>query len=144
MNYLKAACEKLGCDPECVLTHHVYEDHIALVVDNGIKGCPKYEVPLSELVVILEAGEYTASEEVLPDGVQIEGHQGEVEEYIRRGLKKITEALDNYTVEEPDITEGARELALEHRLDISLIEGSGKGGRITKRDVQEVIDAEYS
>ena len=46
---LAAACKLLGVDESAVLSHRVYEDHIALVVDKGIAGCPKYVVKLDEL-----------------------------------------------------------------------------------------------
>lgn len=49
MDYLKLACDRLGVEPGKVMTHRVYEDHIALVVDNGRLGCPKYTIPLSDL-----------------------------------------------------------------------------------------------
>ncbi|MFQ5691089.1 MAG: 50S ribosomal protein L21 [Gemmatimonadota bacterium] len=42
---------------------------------------------------------------------------------------------------ELDITEVARALAEEHGLDLARIEGSGKGGRILKSDVEKAIKA---
>lgn len=50
-DYLKAACEHVGATPEQVMVHRVDEANqvFVLVVDNGIKGCPKFEIPLSEL-----------------------------------------------------------------------------------------------
>lgn len=38
------------------------------------------------------------------------------------------------------ITPVARKMAEEHMLDISLIQGTGPGGRITREDVQKVVD----
>lgn len=49
MDYLKLACDRLGIEPGKALAHKVYDDHIAIVVDNGIKGCPKHILPLSSL-----------------------------------------------------------------------------------------------
>lgn len=43
--------------------------------------------------------------------------------------------------EDVDITGAARELALEHGVDVARIEGTGKDGRILKSDVQEAIDS---
>ena len=43
-------------------------------------------------------------------------------------------------VEEVDITGAARELAEEHDLDYTTLEGTGKDGRILKSDVREAID----
>lgn len=53
-DYLKAACEHVGATPEQVLAHRVdsADQVFVLVVDNGIKGAPKYEIPLSELITV--------------------------------------------------------------------------------------------
>jgi 2-oxoglutarate dehydrogenase E2 component (dihydrolipoamide succinyltransferase) len=40
-----------------------------------------------------------------------------------------------------DLSPGARKLATEHDVDASAVTGSGRGGRITKEDVQSHIDA---
>ena len=50
MDELKAASEKVGFDVSQVLTWAIRDDALHVVVDNGIKGCPKYIIPLSELV----------------------------------------------------------------------------------------------
>ena len=39
------------------------------------------------------------------------------------------------------VTPAARKLAAEHKIDTSQLAGSGPGGRITREDVQKVIDA---
>lgn len=46
---LEKACSLLGEDIERVMTFRVYDDHINLVVDNGLRGAPKYSVPFSDL-----------------------------------------------------------------------------------------------
>ena len=48
-DYLKRACAALDEDPAAVLSYRVYAERIALVVDHGIRGCPKFSVPLSAL-----------------------------------------------------------------------------------------------
>ena len=48
-NYLDRACEHLGVDRGSVIKHRVQGDDYIVIVDNGIKGCPKYYVPLSQL-----------------------------------------------------------------------------------------------
>lgn len=55
-DYLKAACTYVGATPEQVIVHRVDEAEqvFVLVIDNGIKGCPKYEIPLSELIAVAE------------------------------------------------------------------------------------------
>jgi hypothetical protein len=50
MDYLSLACRHLDVEPDKVLAYKQYEDHLAIVVDNGIAGCPKYLIPLAELV----------------------------------------------------------------------------------------------
>lgn len=50
MSHLTAACEYLSIDETAVLSHRVTDDAVVVVVDRGIKGCPKYTIPLSELV----------------------------------------------------------------------------------------------
>ena len=51
------------------------------------------------------------------------------------------EEAEPEAAEEIDITGAAEELAEEHGLDLSTIEGTGKDGRILKSDVQEAIEA---
>lgn len=56
---LSEACHKLSIDSTQVKTwrvyrghttlHHDATDYVALVVDKGIKGCPKFIVPLADL-----------------------------------------------------------------------------------------------
>jgi len=46
---LAAACLHVGAELDRVIDYAVYDDRIAMVVNNGVKGCPKYVVPLVEL-----------------------------------------------------------------------------------------------
>ena len=50
-NELVRACQYLDVKEGAVLSFKVYEaeGYITLVIDNGIKGCPKYTIPLDEL-----------------------------------------------------------------------------------------------
>lgn len=48
-DYLTRACDHLGVDPSSVLSHRIGAGEIVLVVDKGIKGSPKYTIPLSTL-----------------------------------------------------------------------------------------------
>lgn len=41
----------------------------------------------------------------------------------------------------PDVTEAAATLAAENGVDLDAVEGTGENGRITKDDVQKVLDA---
>ena len=47
---LESACEYLGVDKGSVLKHRVQGDEYIVIVDKGIKGCPKYHIPLSQLI----------------------------------------------------------------------------------------------
>jgi hypothetical protein len=59
-NYLDRACEQLGVDKGSVIKHRVQGDEYVVIADKGIKGCPKYVIPLSQLETIDEV------EELLP------------------------------------------------------------------------------
>lgn len=48
-DYLILAAEYLGVEVDSIIDGNVYDDHIAVVVDKGIAGCPKYLIPLSAL-----------------------------------------------------------------------------------------------
>jgi len=48
-NYLERACAVLGENPGDVMAHAVYNDHITIVVDHGIAGCPQFTVRLDDL-----------------------------------------------------------------------------------------------
>src|SRR5262249_50400124 len=39
------------------------------------------------------------------------------------------------------VTPAARKLAEEHKINLSLVTGTGPGGRVTREDVQKIIDA---
>ena len=66
MDYLKLACNNLNIASDKVVSHRVYEDHIVLVVDNGVSGCPKYTISLTDL------SEPEETAEQLPDGEYID------------------------------------------------------------------------
>ena len=53
-DYLDLACIYLGIEGEKVLDYAITADEVVVVVDNGIKGCPKYRIPLSELITATE------------------------------------------------------------------------------------------
>ncbi len=40
---------RFNVDPVAILTYTVYDDHVSVVVNRGIAGCPKYYIPLTEL-----------------------------------------------------------------------------------------------
>jgi hypothetical protein len=48
-DYLALACTYLNVSVGQVISHKIYSDHISLVVDKGIAGCPKYSLSLSGL-----------------------------------------------------------------------------------------------
>ena len=62
MDALLSACRLLGVDPDRVIKFRLEGDEAVVIVDNGIKGCPKYRVPLSDLPEpVTEAGDVNAS-----------------------------------------------------------------------------------
>ncbi len=48
-DYLERACEYLGVDKGSVINPRIQGDDYVLIVDKGIKGCPKYYIPLHQL-----------------------------------------------------------------------------------------------
>lgn len=49
---VKRACQIVGADPKRVIKSRQTGEAVIVIVDNGIKGCPKYIVPLSDLEVL--------------------------------------------------------------------------------------------
>ncbi len=62
-------------------------------------------------------------------------------EKAKAGQAEPTEKVEPTTVDAAaiEITDAARELAEEHGIDLSTIEGSGKEGRILKSDIESAI-----
>ena len=54
MDYLSAACARLGVSPDQVLVCRMDGDDLVVVVDRGVAGCPKYRLPLATLEPIAE------------------------------------------------------------------------------------------
>jgi len=68
-DYLKLACLHLGVEEGSVLASSLnaeLEQYI-IVVDNGIKGCPKYRIPLSKLDALDEPAEVVELELPIDD-----------------------------------------------------------------------------
>lgn len=49
MDWLDLACKRLQVSPSKILSHKIYDEHIAVVVDNGIAGAPKFSLSFAEL-----------------------------------------------------------------------------------------------
>ena len=70
MDYQKLALEYLGARPDQLMKFRVEVDAVAIVINNGVKGCPKYRIPLEDLqpvgvdVVALEADEVAIPHEL--------------------------------------------------------------------------------
>ena len=103
------ACAALGLDAGRVVSSRVYPDRVGLVVDNGIAGCPKYSVPLSDLV------------------------QPEPEPEQAPKPKPWTPGR---FAPQPNATAAAIREAGERGLDLFGIKGTGTDGRITLGDVK--------
>lgn len=48
-DYLRRACAQLGIEQDSVIEHRKEGDDLVILADLGIKGAPKYRVPLSQL-----------------------------------------------------------------------------------------------
>jgi hypothetical protein len=110
-----AACAYVGADPERVIKRRIEGDQVILIVNNGILGCPKYTIPLSDL----DLTAYTDVEDLGDDVV----------------AEKLAEAINTRLY---DATPAALVLADKHKIDLATVHGTGVGGRITKRDVESL------
>jgi hypothetical protein len=63
---LTLACNNVGVDRDQVVTHEIYEDHIAFVTDQGIAGGKKYLVPLAYLEPMASVEPVTVKSEPEP------------------------------------------------------------------------------
>ena len=45
--------EYLNVKPEQIMASHEADGVVTVVVDNGIAGCPKYAIPLSDLAIVV-------------------------------------------------------------------------------------------
>lgn len=186
LDYLEWACAHLGLDDEKILKWGIRGGDIFVILDMGIKGCPKYVVPLTSLddkraaaeaeldALLAVAGDTLTDEERLV--LSNLGDQGEIEHAedssdapeIKPDLTLLTEEdLVPANLDEPELspelaalldeptepelayveftnhTPAALELAQaqDPPLQLALIKGSGSGGRVTKRDVERVLEA---
>ncbi len=149
---LIAACDYLGIEPEQVLKSRVDGDELVLVVNRGILGCPKYRLPLARLVAAPPAPEEEPEvETVTPDEEEASGAEAEITTTLGDDVKIVVEEVppETYVEEapsepeapedapEPEATASAVKLAAELGIDLASVVGTGSGGRITKRDVEE-------
>jgi len=98
---------------------------------------------LSEIKV--EEGEVVESEALL--AVFAEGGGGEVADSAKDSAKESTDDQDQAAGDEQDtkvdgkiLAPAARKMAAENDLDVSKLQGTGKGGRVLKEDVQKAIN----
>ena len=139
MDVLQAACVHLGITVDQVLSHRVYPDGIALVVDRGIKGCPKYEIGRSAIALaIADEAPAMASEAAAP---RDDGRSASGLAIAEETPAMASEAAARVVITDPPATEMARTMAKKSRIELVMVEGTGAGGRITKRDVERAIAA---
>jgi pyruvate/2-oxoglutarate dehydrogenase complex dihydrolipoamide acyltransferase (E2) component len=65
---------------------------------------------------------------------------GQAQEAAGQTTRQVQEVAGGSSQEEPDATQAARQKAEELGVDLSQVEGSGTGGRITIRDVQRAAN----
>lgn len=58
----------------------------------------------------------------------------------RTGISHPADGTFSPTIGAIDATDAARDLATEHDIDLATVTGTGVDGRITKDDVQAVVD----
>lgn len=102
--------------------------------DGGPSAETAAEVAPEEAVEAPEADEEPEAE--APEEAVADEDGGEDAEPVR------AEEEQGLTAEDVDITNAARELADEHGIDITTLDGTGKDGRILKSDVQEAVKAQ--
>jgi pyruvate/2-oxoglutarate dehydrogenase complex dihydrolipoamide acyltransferase (E2) component len=81
----------------------------------------------------------------LEDGHPFEGLPDEhavaiSEDYAAQYEDAVPGTAGDEAASEIDATDEAKSLADEHGIDLSSVEGSGKDGRITKRDVEDAVE----
>lgn len=95
-----------------------------------------------------EQEESEENEEVDPD-LDGEAPESREEHPVAQAVREAEEghadevagAVDN-AMSQPEATEAAEELAKEKGVDLSQVEGSGKGGKVTKPDVESHLEAD--
>jgi pyruvate/2-oxoglutarate dehydrogenase complex dihydrolipoamide acyltransferase (E2) component len=88
------------------------------------------------------AGQVTGQVGQVAQGVQDTAGRaaGQAQEAAGQATQQAQGAVVGGGQEEPDATEAARKRAEELGVDLSQVEGSGAGGRITIRDVQRAAN----
>ena len=121
MSRLTVACEYLGVSPADVVKSRVEGDDFILIVNLGIKGVPKYRIPLSELGDDKPRGDIVSGDTVIWSDVP------------------IINANSGDLVYEPkiDATDGALTLATELGINLSELYD---GERLTVRDVRRYAE----
>jgi pyruvate/2-oxoglutarate dehydrogenase complex dihydrolipoamide acyltransferase (E2) component len=109
-------CNYLGIEPAQLPVCREEGDDVVAVVDRGIKGCPKYRIPMNKLLAVADEPVDELSDE-------------------------LAEKPADEPVDEPlNATDAAIKLAAESGVDLVACTGTGKGGTITVGDVRRAID----
>jgi len=102
-------------------------------------------VPVNTVIAIIaEEGETVSEEDIKPFLQSKEGkNETDVGKKVKTDYSKKEASSDTHTSREKvKIAPVARKLAMEKGVDLSLINGSGPGGAITKKDVEVFISQE--
>ncbi len=96
------------------------------------------EVPVLERVMVIgEAGEDISA--LLAEGK--EGNESAPEAIMRPSADAVVASNEEGAVRSHPVSPRARKIAGEQALDVSLLEGSGPGGRVVERDLKRVLEA---
>lgn len=69
-------------------------------------------------------------------------HQYDTNRWVIAADGSRTRVAGGSVSQDVDATDSASELAAAHGVDLSAVTGSGSGGRVTKADVEDYLEAE--
>jgi pyruvate dehydrogenase E2 component (dihydrolipoamide acetyltransferase) len=100
-------------------------------------------VPVNTVIAIIaQEGETISEEDLKPFLESEEEKEGKEEKVGKKGKVGSSQKETSPVKEKVKIAPAARKLASEKKIDISLVNGTGPDGAITKKDIQDYISQE--
>jgi len=141
--------------PSTMLNPNVSEEEQGMEMRPTVVGPPAYGSPdaITSAGRLLPLNTHPLSADVLPEDhpAAISPDYAEGYDGTLKGVQTITSSpsapqttKEKTDGEEVDATAGAQELAEQEGVDLSEVEGSGEGGRITKADVEQYLSDQES